>query len=287
MDKNELNNEFWEKEINYYMSLKYPPSIKYQSWQPAKWASNSGVVERISTFFHNPIEQSLELGAGSCAFSFVMNQILRNKIVAVDVCKRAVDFGNIISNDLNVNLHYVKEDFFNIKNLNKSSDIVFSLGVIEHYNNEQQQIFINLNKQMSKRYVLIAIPNQESWIFKNYIRWVTKNANLFEDKHQELNLDILKKEIESAGLRVLYADGFHMFLSEFKFWKETSYDKYEFFDRLKGVLIAQDPVRYSRFPHMDFTYEDINTLKRVENLLTRDERIQHGFMNYILAEINR
>lgn len=275
---------YWLKKIEKYKSLAYAKEIKYQSWQPARWASNSAVIERINKYFSFKINESIELGAGSSSFSFVLNQIVNTKINSIDNDKSAFEFSSIISKDLNIDLNFKIADFFTNFHNHNTYDLVLSSGVVEHFNDNEINKFIEVNKTLSHRYIFIAIPNQESWIFSQYIKWVSKNSILYDDEHKALDINMLETKMRLFNLKILCVDGFHVFLSESKFWNEMNFDNYPFIFKLKQSLISKS-IKYSNFPKIDFTYEDISILKEIENELTTEERLKHGFMNFILAEI--
>lgn len=280
MNKNDL---FWDRQRNYYESLKYDSKTKYMSWQPAKWASNVAAAQRLFKDIGINLDTTFELGAGSCAFSYCLHHVFNNCLKAIDLSQSAVEFGNQIGKDLNIDVDYTYGDFYNLKTDN-CADMVLSIGVIEHFNDKEQDEFIKLCERLTRKYVLIAIPNQTSWIFTQYVDWSNKNNDKYEEKHEPLDINKLISKVENNNLKILYVDGFHTFLSEKKFWNEVDFSSYSLVEKQKELLTLEDKIRYDKFPYIDFHLNDIEHLSKVENLLSNKTRIEEGFMNYVLAE---
>ena len=77
----------------------------------------------------------------------------------MDISPIATEYGRMISKDLNVPIEYVCGNLF--KCIDKY-DLVLSLGVIEHFSSQQMGEFVEKCIELSNKYILIAIPNQES-----------------------------------------------------------------------------------------------------------------------------
>ena len=56
-------------------------------------------------------------------------------------------------------------------------DLVLSLGVIEHFQDKKRKEFLKTCMNLSNKYILIAIPNQNSTVFKSYVSWSNRNNN--------------------------------------------------------------------------------------------------------------
>ena len=281
----DLEKEYWNVQLKKYDDLKYNPEIKYESWQPARWSSNKSAIELISKYVEN-IESSIEIGAGSGAFSLELYRKYKNKVFEIDRSEVACKYGKKIAQDMNIPVIYNKGDLFKIKESN-IADIVLSLGVIEHYNDKLQKEFIKKCIQLTKNYILIAIPNQESSIFKNYVNWSNKNGNIYQEKHENLSLDKLMIKMEEEGLNILYADGFQVFLSEGKFWNEMNLEKEPIIQKLKRNIQKINNDIGKLFPNYDFKFDDINMMAEIECNLEREERMQNSFMSFVLASVKK
>ena len=208
----DLEEKYWLHQKKIYDSLDYPNNIKYYSWQPARWSANAAAVQ---TIFNNikDINSVCEIGAGSAAFSYEMYKQNPNlKLTAIDRSKVASIYGKQIAEDMDVSVNYINDDFWNINGENKY-DIVLSLGVIEHFDKKEQIEFIKKCIEFSKKYIMVAIPNQDSIIFQSYIKWCNRNNNNYEEEHKALNTQMLESLMEKCGLEVVIVDGFQMYLS--------------------------------------------------------------------------
>ena len=274
---------YWNSQLEIYKKLPYINKYKYLSWQPARWSSNGAAVKRI---FDNikDIETVCEVGAGSMAFSFEMYRQNNNlKLTGVDRSLIAKEYAQKIAKDMNIPMNYYVQDLFDL-NENNKYDIVLSLGVIEHYKKEEQIKFINKCKNLSKKYILIAIPNQDSIIFKSYVNWSSKNNNNYEEEHEVLDIKKLKNLVEKCGLKAKIIDGFQIFLSESRFLDETFEKNKDYIKYLKNILTKGSTKLGEKFPHYNFKREDIKNMQNVEYCITSKERLELSFMTYILCE---
>lgn len=276
MDSNDV---YWKKQMEIYNNIKCASNMKYKKWQPARWAANKSAVKLISKYIEK-LENSLELGAGSVAFSFELNELYKQHVIAIDKSEIALEYGTKIANDLGVNIEYINKDFFNIQEKNVS-DLVLSLGVIEHFDKKGQMKFLELCKNLSKEYVLVAIPNQNSTIFKEYLNWSNFNNQSYGEEHEKLDLNDLEELLKNLNLEIVLKDGFQIFLSESDFWRSNRFENSALINKLKYELNKRGIT--NDFEHYNFKEHDIDEIAEIETNLTQDERIQNCFMNFILA----
>lgn len=277
MDK---EKEYWNEQLRIYNELKYDKNIKYYEWQPARWAGNYSAISLMKKQIEN-IDSVIEVGAGSAAFSIALYNKYNNlKLSAIDVSPVATKYGKIIAKDLDVPLEYITCDLFDFSG---NYDLVLSLGVIEHFTPEEMDRFIDKCKELSNKYILIAIPNQESQIFKNYVAWANKNSKEYEEKHNKFNIDDLKYMLQKHNLEILVEDGFQLFLSEKDFLTEDTKDNLELIKLLKNKLTSFNSETGLKFPNINFKAKDINDLVAVELSFDKDIRLEYSFMTFILA----
>lgn len=271
---------YWDKQYKLYKQVEGEKCKKYKIWQPARWAANMSAVKLISNYIDS-IDSSMELGAGSLAFSLMLNEYYRNKVICIDKSKVACKYGKFIAHDMNVGIEYINKDFFNVKGKNLV-DIVLSLGVIEHYNREKQVEFLKLCKELTKRYVFVAIPNQESEIFEQYVDWTNENNQLYEENHESLNIDELENMLKKLDMHILLKDGFQMFLSDNCFWKNELLNKYGYMNLLRQQLNPK--MTNEVFKNYKFSINDIQLMSDIELSMDSEYRKNNAFMNFILAE---
>ena len=275
---------YWKTQIENYYKRKEEPKLKYKSWQPARWAGNLSAATLIKEFI-TKLNSILEVGAGSAAFSFQLKELYQNaNLNAIDLSPVAKKYALTIAKDLGEEINYVEGNLFEADKSLKS-DIVLSLGVIEHYNKEMQYAFIEKCKELSNKYVLIAIPNQESAIFKSYVSWSNKNNNHYEEEHEPLTIDELEQMMKEKGIEILIKDGFQVYLSESSFLEATLKENEKYIEKLKNNLLKYDAEIGNIFPNYNFKCEDIKNMAAAELELTKEDRKELSFMTFILGKL--
>lgn len=278
MDK---EKKYWEEQINIYNSLPFEDNKKYYSWQPARWAGNYSAIEIMYDELKN-IKSSIEVGAGSAAFSIALyNKYKKIEITAVDNSHTAVEYGKTISKDLSIPLNYIEEDLFAH---NGKYDLVLSLGVIEHYTKNKMNDFIKKCIDLSNKYIMIAIPNQNSIFFKNYVLWSQLKSKKYMEKHHKFDNKDLKKLLRDNSLKIIIEDGFQLFLSEKDFLTEDTKNNTEMIKILKQKLCEYDKELSIQFPNVNFKMNDIENLAKVELSIDKNKRLRYSFMTFVLAE---
>lgn len=281
-DAMSLQDDFWDKQLKIYCSQPYKKEIRYEAWQPARWSANRAAIKILKKYF-NSISSSYELGAGSAAFSFELKKQLDINISGIDLSQNAKKYACMLSDDMGLPIHYITSDLFSSY---QEADLILSLGVIEHFDKDKQIQFINKCKEISRKYVLIAIPNQKSLIFNSYLKWVALNDEQYEEDHKVLDTEDLTSLFKEAGLNVLYEDGFQFFLSERKFWNDINLSDIPLYNSLKDKFCNRND-KWKNFPNIDFGYDDIPEMVDIEMSLGREERLVNCFMTYVLAEKRR
>ncbi len=274
--------KYWNEQLKVYSNLNYDTNIKYYEWQPARWAGNYVAIELMKNKIKN-ISSICEVGAGSGAFSISLyNYNNKIKITAVDNSKAAVKFGRRIFKDLNVPVKYIYDDLFNI---NGKYDMVLSLGVIEHYESKKMIRFVKKCIELTNKYILISIPNQDSDIFKNYVSWSDNNSKKYEEKHKKFNTDDLVKLLKSMDLDILCIDGFQVFLSSQDFLTHDTKNNLEIIRILKNNLSNYDQKLADAFPNVNFINKNIKSMVSAELDLDKKTRMKYSFMTFVLAKI--
>lgn len=273
------NDRFWRLQYDKYLALAYDSKNKYESWQPGRWASNRSVVKLLGKYFKD-INKSLELGAGSAAFSLELHKQYGCKIAAVDMSLEAKKYAQLIAGDMGIPISYKHGNIFNETS---RADLVMSLGVIEHYSHKKQVAFIRKCAELSNKYILIAIPNQESILFRSYIEWANQDNGEYEEEHKPMTVYELRDMMKQCGLNVVHIDGFQVFLSEKEFWNETNIQKIPLYIDMKKH-IAEKNINWPDFPIMNFSCDDIPQMVDIETKLGEKVRLKYGFMTYVLAE---
>lgn len=273
------NDKFWRLQHDNYLVLPYDAKNRYEAWQPGRWAANRSVVKFLEKYFKS-IKKTLELGAGSAAFSLELYKQYKCDIVCVDISKEAKKYAEKIAEDMKIPITYKLGDIFEETT---KADVVLSLGVIEHYTPQKKLDFIKKCASLSNKYILIAIPNQQSLIFKNYCQWAKSKNSEYEEEHKPLTVYELKNIMEKSGLEVVHIGGFQVFLSEKDFWNNTNIESIPLYVELKKK-IEEKNINWPDFPVMNFSYDSIPLMVNLEENLEEQTRMEYGFMTYVLAQ---
>ena len=289
MEHEEHFDDCWQVELQAYLDFKDKnPSLKFFDAYVDKWATLQALVERIKhTFDLDNATRCIELGAGAATLSILMAlEVFLCK--SVDTSNYAKMLAEKVSEEVGVTIDYELRDFFDKNFIEKNIsafDFVSSSGVIEHFSREQQLEFLKINKKISKKWVLVAIPNSNGEIYNSYIRWTKKNGNFYDVYHEDCTIDDLKDLMIEAGLEPVLYDGFFVYFAKEEMYGEVSREMSSIHKKLSEKIVNAGGSKYLNYPHIDFTYDDINVLKKAESSLSASERLEMGFMNFILAKV--
>lgn len=170
----------------------------WQEINPLAWKGASWLTARflLKTLKNLEIKNMLELGGGSGLAAKYLAQklgaqltLMDNNPGAYEAFKRFSNYGE-----------YLREDFFSFQT-ERRWDLVFSLGVIEHFQKEKRIESIKIHRNLSSKYVLIAVP-ANSWLRRNFTDKKPNTAISFEKLYV---LNELKKEFQEANLEPLRA----------------------------------------------------------------------------------
>lgn len=262
----------------------------YRDWQPTKWQSLSGLRQAVvdhTTAAGRPIRTALELGCGSATLliQFALDGVLAEGIDRdEDALGLAADAAASLSSpaERTDHIRFRLGDFLQkrLSPLSKA-DLVFSIGVIEHFDLPEQRRVLRLHGEASHRWVLIAVPNLESPLFQTFLSSRTRQGRLYEDEHQPIDVQDLA---EDCGYRLAKSDGCHLFLSRRSDRDEVG-DELAAFDKvIRERLLERNPVRFAEFPDMDLSSSDIEALGAVENAVGPEVRWQFGFLRWYLLD---
>lgn len=112
------------------------------------------------------IESVLDVGCGE---GFTLKKLREKKtgkkFTGVDSSKEAIEIGKKENPDLNLQIG----DIYDLKFKDKSFDLVISTEVLEHL--EDPERAIKELKRVSKKYLLLSVPNEPWFYFFNYTQW--------------------------------------------------------------------------------------------------------------------
>ncbi len=128
----------------------------------------------ISNFFNILLAQIRNLKIQSvldvgCGEGFTLNKLKENKIgkiyEGIDYSKEAIDLGKKAYPDL----HISQGNIYNLKYKDNSFDLVICSEVLEHL--EDPQKALKELSRVSKKYILLSVPNEPWFYIFNYTQW--------------------------------------------------------------------------------------------------------------------
>lgn len=151
-DKNHDNSdEMWHE----YHSKK-PGSIVHFLHTIKKNLLCKLFAKRVLSFSSSTPMTVLELGCGTGSTLHKIHELTQAKCVGVDrniYCLEEAkkEFGSAL-------VEFKKGDLFNLDLPKKSFDLVYSIGLLEHFNFEDQKKILDLHIQLSKNSVALMVP---------------------------------------------------------------------------------------------------------------------------------
>jgi SAM-dependent methyltransferase len=278
---------YWEAELASLREFRSGGGgATYVDWQPTKWQSCQCLVDnaldRCAAAGGSPVS-ALELGCGSATISIHLAK-RGLSVTAVDRVPEALELAreSCVGLGLRVPPRFVLGDFLG-QGLSTvpPADLVYSGGVIEHWREAGQRMVLQLHLDLSNRWVLLAVPNVDSPLFRAFIGWAKTAGRFYEDEHREISVPALAAD---AGCEVLLGDGCRLFLKRAAHYAQADPELQDFCAELRSRLVDAGGRRYASFPELDFTAADIDVLHAVEDAATTEERMRFGFLHYYLLD---
>jgi hypothetical protein len=278
---------YWNRQVGEFEEFRTRvPGSTYRDWQPTKWQSLAllrGVVEKHAADAGWPIGSAVELGCGSAT---LLCQLAASGVDCdgIDRDQDALVLARAAADSApsppagRLRLHH--GDFMDASAGFEPADLAFSVGVIEHYSGEQQIDVLRRHVALSRRWVLVAVPNMASPLFQAFLRAMIADGTAYDEHHVDIDVPAL---VARLGYRVVISDGCHLFLSRARDRRFADAELRQFQQRLRQLLMALDS-RFHAYPHMDITSADIDALMQVEAAEARTVRLRFGFLLWYLID---
>lgn len=288
-----MSDPYWTKQLQEFSNFVSGNSdLDYRDWQPTKWESLLRVardlVDRCELNRNGPLDNRgcvLELGCGS-ATMLIQLASLGLQCTGVDISSTALGLAEKAADSLHITNRpkFLQLDFLNSDAVREMSraDLVFSIGTIEHFDREKQKILLDIHRRLSRKWVMIGIPNLESPVFRSFLKWAEKAGQLYPEEHIMYSIPDMASEL---GLKLTLTDGCHLFFGRYEYYMPGFPELDNFYQYLREKLLEFGGDKYSDFPYVDFHRDDIDILTKAESVVSPEERIRFGFLNYYLLEI--
>jgi SAM-dependent methyltransferase len=278
--------DYWRHQAREFQNLCVrAPGATYRDWQPTKWQALQLLGTAVCDHAEaegRPIRSAVELGCGSAT---LLIQLAAEGVDCdgMDLDGDALALAQAAADSTQTappgrfDLH--QRDFMDRMAVSPSpADLSLSIGVIEHYSGPAQLDVLRRHIELSRQWVLVAVPNMTSPLFGAFLRAMAADGTLYDEKHVGIDVPALAAQL---GRRIARSDGCHLFLSRQRDYRFADKGLREFQRRLRPMLLAQDS-RYHEYPEMDMTSADIDALARVEAATDRTDRLRFGFLLWYL-----
>lgn len=173
-------------------------------WWQNYYDELTGFIDKL--IFSNSYNTVLEAGSGSGKATLLLNRKLHKTLL--DISPVAIEYAKHIANKLEVeNVNFVEANIFSMPFENNFFDLVWNIGVIEHYEIDNIKVIINEMVRICARSgtVAVGIPNFYSgpiikaWLLKKlkFIPGYKLDTEKFYDPSEIENIfRIVAKELE-------------------------------------------------------------------------------------------
>jgi SAM-dependent methyltransferase len=279
---------YWRTELESFDAFRRStPGATYPDWQPTKWQSLRNLLDTTldhCTAAGDPPRSAIELGCGS---STLVIQLAERGLQTVGLDREpealALAREACAGLPLAAAPTFVAGDFLDaeVRAGLGNADLVLSGGVIEHWLEAGQREVLQAHLDVSRRWVLLTVPNLDSPVFRSFVSWSQSAGRFYEDEHFDISVPDLAG---ACGCRVAVVDGCHLFLGRSEYYIAGDAELEAFYGDLRGRLVETGGARYESFPRLDFTAADIDVLAGVEREATGDERMRFGFLHFYLLD---
>lgn len=156
-------------------------------WKLYCWLVAPGL---LNIFRELEIKNMLELGGGSGLVAKILAQKLKVELSLLDNNQGAHEAFLKFSRDG----EYLRKDFFSFKTKRKW-DLVYSLGVLEHFSKKRKLELIKIHQKLASKYVFIAVP-ANSWLRFSY------SLLRYRSLHKLYSQKQLKQEFKGTSLKL-------------------------------------------------------------------------------------
>lgn len=280
--------DYWRHQASEFLDFCVrTPGATYRDWQPTKWQALQLLRTAVCGYAMaagRPVRSAVELGCGSAT---LLSQMAADGVDCdgIDLDADALVLARAAIDSMpsaptgRLNLHH--RDFMNRGIPGPGpADLSFSIGVIEHYAGITQLDVLRRHIELSRHWVLVAVPNMASPLFRAFVRAMAADGTLYDEDHAAIDVPALAARL---SCRVVRSDGCHLFLSRSLDYRFADEELRGFQRRLRPELLNHGS-RFHAYPDMDMTSADIGALACVEKAANRADRIRFGFLLWYLIE---
>ncbi|CAM3667595.1 class I SAM-dependent methyltransferase [Rouxiella silvae] len=208
-------------------------------------------------------ESYLEVGCGGSLSIHYLSMNDQVTCYGLDYDDLALEYSEYLKNQLNSKALILKGDAFLLPFEDNSIDCVFSIGMIEHYNKEDQAKLLKEMARVTRKNLIMGIPNYKEGSASFYI---IQNG---EEEHLECSLEELASTFPEK--KTIF-DGRGLFMAK------QDVDRSE---KYREFIINNYPHLYKE----TLLSHDIDTLILNEKEASPEVRRKHGFIEYFVTSM--
>jgi len=158
-------------------------------------------LKNIIDAYKDDKKSVIEVGCGCGLTSFLLSENFDKTLL--DINSEAIGIAKSYFNEQDKSASFLTADMFDMDIKDKSYDIVFNSGVIEHFNEAERIEALNAYKRILKDdgIIIIAIPNHYNALYK--LGYIILNIIGKWPYPEEFAIYDLQKELDKTGLRLL------------------------------------------------------------------------------------
>lgn len=186
-----------------------------------KSSNTNWFMNRVSETFASYVPDGskvLEIGCGTGNILTYLTQIKKCNSYGIDISKESKNIVEIFEKQRQSKVNFIVGDGFNIPFKKNSFDVVYSEGVIEHFEDERIMNMVLEHVRVCKKdgLIIISVPNKYNFP-------LTISKKIMEERYphypeKSFTINELKYLIEKSGTNVIAQDGF-AWQQGFAFWR--------------------------------------------------------------------
>lgn len=206
-DSDRIVPEFWEKAWDESHFSKYYGVEEYQAINRRLRLLRKRVLANDSKWLLNDNKRILELGCAGGKQLIYFAKEFGYEIYGIDTSERGVAIARANLKRAGVQGTILCEDMFETSFNKGFFDIVYSMGLVEHFDKPEEVIDVHIGLLKRGGILMITVPNFNGSIHLAFRKLVKQDKALLETH----NLTVMDKKvmgelIQSRGLEVLYLD---------------------------------------------------------------------------------
>jgi len=264
--------KYWALEHACYVTYCKMSRKKYSEFLPGRVYTYELVKELIKNHMNNNCT-ILEAGCGSGICCALLAKLGYN-VTGVDIAQCAVDFSKDIISEYQVSAKIGRYNITDLPFGDNEFDLVYSLGVLEHYPIETQLKIVSEMKRVCRKIVILLIPNRFSPIFQTMVEnesTLVDKKYIFPEENFQYSVDLVNLAT-SNGLTVIESSSLHIAPPKVLPMTFLSPQSFKFFIEL--IRNAVD----------EWCGNAIETWRLIEKNCTHEALKQYGWFSYIVTE---